>query len=213
MSTTVERTHEIRKLTTLLHVSQALSATLNLKAALQEVLDTLAREHNAVRALVTLVDKDTQQLQVEAAHGVSRPSHQIRYDLGEGVIGRVAETGKPIVVPRVSREPMMVHRAVGRQDAGPQEHSFICVPIAVERQTVGALGIMLKYKPDRNYERSTKFYGVVGSMIGQAIKVQRLIAAERERLVAENAHLRQELRERYDFSSIVGNSGPMRHVY
>jgi Nif-specific regulatory protein len=87
------------------------------------------------------------------------------------------------------------------------------VPIAVERQAVGALGIMLKFKPDRNYERSAKFYGVVGSMIGQAIKVQRLIAAERERLVAENTHLRQELRERYDFSAIVGNSGPMRHVY
>ena len=34
---------------------------------------------------------------------------------------------------------------------------------------VGALGIVLKYKPDRNYERSTKFYGVVGSMIGSGI--------------------------------------------
>ena len=211
MSTPAERTHEIRKLTTLLHVSQALSSTLNLKAGLQEVLETLAREHNAVRALVTLVDKDTQQLQVEAAHGISRPSHQIRYGLGEGVIGKVAESGRPIVVPRVSREPLMLHRAGARQDG--QEHSFICVPIAVDRQTVGALGIMLKFKPDRNYERSAKFYGVVGSMIAQAIKVQRLIAADRERLVAENAHLRQELRERYDFSAIVGNSGPMRRVY
>jgi Nif-specific regulatory protein len=213
LSTTIERTHEIRKLTTLLHVSQALSATLNLKSALQDVLDTLAREHNAVRALVTLVDKDTQQLQVEAAHGVTRPSHQIRYAMGEGVIGKVAESGKPIVVPRISREPLMVHRTAGRHEASQQELSFICVPIAVERQAVGALGIMLKFKPDRNYERSAKFYGVVGSMIGQAIKVQRLIAAERERLVAENTHLRQELRERYDFSAIVGNSGPMRHVY
>ena len=29
----------------------------------------------------------------------------------------------------------------------------------------------------------------------------------------ENAHLRQELKERYDFAGIVGNSGPMQRVY
>src|SRR6185503_8686208 len=29
----------------------------------------------------------------------------------------------------------------------------------------------------------------------------------------ENTHLRQELKERYDFSNLVGTSGPMRQVY
>jgi Nif-specific regulatory protein len=50
-------------------------------------------------------------------------------------------------------------------------------------------------------------------MIGQALKVQRLVAAQHKRLVNENAHLRQELKERYDFAGIVGNSGPMQRVY
>jgi Nif-specific regulatory protein len=50
-------------------------------------------------------------------------------------------------------------------------------------------------------------------MIGQALKVQRLVAAQHKRLVNENAHLKQELRERYDFAGIVGNSGPMQRVY
>jgi Nif-specific regulatory protein len=49
-------------------------------------------------------------------------------------------------------------------------------------------------------------------MISQAIKVQRLIESERQQLVEENIHLRQELRERYDFSNIMGTSGPMRQV-
>jgi Nif-specific regulatory protein len=205
--------HEVRKLSTLLQISQALSGTLNLKAGLQEVLEALARDHAAVRSLVAIVDKETQQLQVEAAHGLSRPSHHIRDKPGEGIIGKVADTGKPVVVPRVSREPSMAHRATLREDVARQEESFICVPILVGRQTIGALGITLPFKADRQYDRSAKFFGIVGSMIGQAIKVQRLIAAERQRLAAENAHLRQELRERYDFSSIIGNSGAMRRVY
>ncbi len=50
-------------------------------------------------------------------------------------------------------------------------------------------------------------------MIAQAVKVHRLIRADRQRLVDENTHLRQELKERYDFSNIVGTSGPMRQVY
>jgi Nif-specific regulatory protein len=49
-------------------------------------------------------------------------------------------------------------------------------------------------------------------MISQALKVQRLIESERQQLVEENTHLRQELRERYDFSNIMGTSGPMRQV-
>src|SRR5205085_12347381 len=63
------------------------------------------------------------------------------------------------------------------------------------------------------YNRTAKFLGVVGSMIAQAVRVQRLIRAERQQLVDENQHLRRELTERYDFANLVGNSGPMRQVY
>src|SRR4029077_15284116 len=44
-------------------------------------------------------------------------------------------------------------------------------------------------------------------------KVERMADSERQRLIEENIHLREELRERYDFSHIIGNSGPMRRVY
>ena len=50
-------------------------------------------------------------------------------------------------------------------------------------------------------------------MIGQAVKVQRLVAAQHKRLVTENTRLKQELREGYDFSRIIGNSGSMQRVY
>ena len=35
-----------------------------------------------------------------------------------------------------------------------------------------------------------KFLGVVGSMIAQAVRVHRLIQADRQQLVDENTHLR-----------------------
>ena len=44
---------DARRLSTLLEVSQALSGTLNLKAGMQRVLQTLIRHHSVVRGMVT----------------------------------------------------------------------------------------------------------------------------------------------------------------
>ncbi len=206
-------TTEQERLATLLQITDALSSTLNSRSALQEVLETLARRHAIGQSLIVRMDEDGRQLHVDAAHGLNRPSHHIHYTLGEGVIGKVVETGKAVIVPRVSREPSLMLRGAGRDDAQGEDASFICVPIGVDRRVVGALGVNLKFKADRNYERSKAFYSLVASMIGQALKVQRLVAAQHRRLVNENAHLKQELRERYDFAGIVGNSGPMQRVY
>jgi Nif-specific regulatory protein len=164
-----------------------------------------------IRSSVTLLREDPGELHIEASNGLSAEGRRVSYRIGEGITGRVVESGKPIVVPQVSREPMFLNRAAERK--GKEELTFLCVPIIVNRKAIGALGVDLPFKKDRNYDRSTKFIGVVASMIAQAVKVNRLVEAERERLLQENSSLRLELRERYDFSNIVGNSGPMRQVY
>jgi Nif-specific regulatory protein len=202
---------EVRRLSTLLEVSQGLSGTLNLKASLHRVLESLARHHGAVRGIVSLLHSDG-ELRVEASDGLGDAS-RVRYRMGEGITGRVVQSGKPVVVPRVSREPAFLHRAARRSELPDQELSFVCVPIALNRRAVGALAIDLRFKADRDFERTVKFLGVVASMIAQALKIHRLIDEDKRRLVDENTHLRQELRERYDFSNIVGSSGPMRQIY
>src|SRR5438067_1985767 len=203
---------EIRRLSSLLEVSQALSGTLNLKSALHNVLDILARHHGVIRSIVTLVAEGG-ELRVEASDGLEKPGMSVQYKVGEGITGKVVETGRPVVVPRASREPMLLHRASRRPELPEQELSFICVPIVLNRKTIGALAVDLRFKPDREYDRTGKFFGVVASMMGSAVKVQRLIEEDRRRLEDENTHLRQELRERYDFSNIIGTSGPVRQMY
>ena len=80
----------------------------------------------------------------------------------------------------------------------------------LSRAAAGALAVDLRYRPDRDFESSVKFFGIVASMIAQAVQVQRQVEDERRRLLDENTHLRQELRERYDFSNIIGTSGPTK---
>ena len=204
-------TSSARRLSTLLEISQALSGTLNLKAAMQRVLGTLIRHHSVVRGMVTLVRDG--ELHAEAVEGFEDRARNTQIKIGEGITGKVVESGKPIVVPRVSKEPAFLNLASRRPDHLKQELSFICVPIMLNRQPVGALGVDLRFKPERDYDSSVKFLGVVSSMIAQALNVQRMVEEERRRLLDENTHLRQELRERYDFSNIIGTSGPTRQMY
>ncbi|MGE3510888.1 MAG: sigma 54-interacting transcriptional regulator [Vicinamibacterales bacterium] len=203
---------ESRRLSTLLEVSQALSGTLNLRSALHKVLEILAKHHGYVRSLITLLH-DNGELHIEASDGLDGPSHNVKYRVGEGIIGRVVESSRPIVVPRVSKEPAFLNRASKRSEAAKEELSFVCVPIPLNRRAVGAIGVDLKYRADRDYDRTVKFLGIVASNVAQAIKIQRLIEDDKRRLVQENTQLRQELKERYDFSSIIGTSGPVRQMY
>jgi Nif-specific regulatory protein len=110
----------------------------------------------------------------------------------------------------VSLEPALADRSTSGLDG---DLTYICVPVQQARKCRGVLEVELAFRSDRNYDRTAKFYGVVATMLAQALEMQRLLESDRQRLVAENVRLRDELRERYDFSHILGTSGAMRQVY
>ncbi|MGH9881180.1 MAG: sigma 54-interacting transcriptional regulator, partial [Pyrinomonadaceae bacterium] len=204
-----------QQLTTLLEIGQTLAGLHGLKTAICRVLELLDLHHRMLRGVVMLREPETDELRIIASHGVSEDgARRVSYRLGEGITGRVAQSGKPIVVPQVSREPMFLDR-LGLRREGPrrEELSFICVPVLLSRTPVGVLGVDLPYEPERDYEFTTKFLAIIAAMIAQAIKVEHLVESDKQRLLDENIHLKQELRERYDFSHIIGNSSPLRQVY
>ncbi len=207
------RAADPRQLSDLLEVSQTLGGTLNLRAALQRVVAILEESRGTLSATIVLKDDEAGDLAVEAASGGGSSVRHARYRLGEGIVGRVAQSGRTVVVPQVSREPLFLDRSGVFRRSGRDEMSYVCVPIRAEHRTVGALGVALPYQEDRSYDQEAKLFGVVGSMIGQAVRVHHLVEAERKRLLDENTKLRRELTERYDIRNIVGSSRAMQAVY
>jgi Nif-specific regulatory protein len=214
---------EVRKLTSLLDVSQALSSPANIKSAFHRVLEILERYHGTSRSVIALPRDDGKRLHLHASIGV-RAQHSDA-PLGGTLAQQVFDSGRPIVIPRASREPALAElwsraaaatRTTTARVTGPRgvddDRTYICVPVQQSRQCRGVLEVELAFKNDRNYDRTMKFYGVVASMLAGALKMQRLLEADRQRLVDENVRLHDELRERYDFSHILGTSGAMRQV-
>jgi Nif-specific regulatory protein len=200
------------ELSALLEVSQTLSSPLNLRSSFTHVLEILEKSHGTLSGSVVLKDEEAGDLAVEAASGRgAEMAGRTRYRLGEGITGRVVQSGRTVVVPKVSREPLFLNKTKVYKSGG--ELSFVCVPIKADAKPVGALGVTLPFDPDRTFEHEQKFFGIAGSMLGQAVRVFKLIEAERRRLLDENTKLRQELQQRYDIRNIVGTSRAMQQVY
>jgi Nif-specific regulatory protein len=202
---------QIKRLSALLDVSQALGSTLNIHEAVEKVLEILDRELGMRRGAIALLGQQD-DLVIEYAHGLSESERQRgRYKVGEGITGKVVSSGKHVVVPMVSKEPLFLNRT--RKRSPGQEESFICVPIKDRRKTIGAFSITYPYKANRNYDDSVKVLSIIASMISQSLRLAHMVEQEKAQLVDENALLKRELRQKYDFRNIVGTSKEMRDVY
>src|ERR1051325_10032175 len=208
-----EKNKELRMLGTLAEVGLALSGTSQLKAALIRVLEMMEKSHGAILSAVSLRTEKTGEIHFEAVSGFSPSNQQVRLLLGENIIARVIESGKHVVVPQIGHEPLFAKALASRKEPLKREMTFISVPIFLKGKSVGAFSMNMYFRKDRDYDRKVRFMRVVASMMAQSLKAQRLIESERQRLLDENITLRQELKEKYDFSHIIGNSGPMRQVY
>jgi len=202
----------IKKLTALLEVSQALGSTLDTRAAIEKVLEILDRGLGMRRGAIALFEAGrNDELSIQFSYGLSEGERRRgRYRPDEGITGRVVSTGKPVIVPRVSQEPLFLNRTRLTLSA---EESFICVPIKDRRRTIGALSITYPFDADRNFDDSVKVLSIVASMISQSLRLSQMVQKEKAQLVDENASLKRELQQKYEFRNIVGTGKEIRDVF
>ncbi|HMK73782.1 MAG TPA: sigma 54-interacting transcriptional regulator [Myxococcaceae bacterium] len=204
---------DLRILAALSDIGGALGGSADLRSALERMLEKLEAGRGIARGAVFLLHEDTGEIHVEAGVGIPSNGLRARYRPGEGIVGRVVQSGRPVIVPATGREPLLLDRAFQRRASGAPEASFVAVPIAPDRRATGALAVDFPVAGKHDLQVEAHFLSVVAAMVAQALRAQRAIEDERTRLLAENVNLRSELEERYDLSNIVGTSGPMRQVY
>jgi Nif-specific regulatory protein len=195
-------------------VACAIGGTLDLRQALSEALEILSRRLGMLRPTVTLLTPDGDEAQVEIAHGLSSDAvRRGRYKRGEGVTGRVVESGEPIVVPHIREDDRFLDRT-GMRKAGPaKDISFICVPVKSDRKIIGTLSADRLFTSDEALERDLRLLTVIAGLIARtAVKLEAL-KRDRERLREENERLSLALARKFSTHNIVGNSNKMKEVF
>lgn len=198
------------KVELLLEIGSALSSSLDLEKSLSSILNILSDSFEMQRGTITLVEPRTNELHIEVAHGLTREEKERgRYKVGEGITGKVVETGQPMVVPDIEAEPMFLNRTQARRNLQARKFAFLCVPIKVGNKVIGALSVDHLFKGDVSYEEDIKLLTIIASMVGQAVKVRELAEKDKQSVISENIKLRQELKGKYKFNNIVYSSSAM----
>ncbi len=204
---------DLEKLDALCGISRTLSTGAGRRDALCRVLEVLDKVFGLNHGTITLLKTDGKEVRVEAVHDLSKEkSRTITYRIGEGVTGKVMQTGKSAIVPKVSREPLFLNR-FERWNVTKRELSFICVPISAGDEVIGTISVDLPFKENEQLEEEVKILDIVANMIANDMRVRREAAASRRELAVENLRLRRELGDGFHPENIIGNSKVMGDVY
>jgi Nif-specific regulatory protein len=185
-----------------------------IETILKLVLDRAARGLEIIRGMITILNRNKGEIAIAEAWGLDgSQKNRGRYSLGEGITGRVIETGNPVMIKRIADEPRFLNRTGARNGEEARDISFVCVPISIGAEVIGALGIDLPYGPGAlDYE--VRILTIVAASISQTVRLHQIRTEEMEDLKAENTRLQAQLRSRYGTSTfVIGNSKIMRNLF
>jgi len=120
------------------NVTKTIGALPRMSFVLHAVMDEASRLFGAEQSTIRLLDPNTQELVIRSARGLSRNTlKRIRLKLGQGVMGWVAEHGKPLILNDVSTDPRFAYFPKDAEKVS----SLMSVPMCVEGKTTGVLSI------------------------------------------------------------------------
>ena len=198
----------------LFQISEVLTESENLAAALPMILRVMQQRMKMVRGMVSLYDRQSGTIFIHESFGLTE-EQQGRgiYSLGEGITGKVVESGKAIIVPKLRDNPSFLNRTNSRDDDSDLNGSFFCVPIQHGRKVLGTISAERVYKNRRLLKQDFELLATIASMIAPAVELYLLENIEKVRLETENIRLQNVLKARFKPSNIIGNSKPMQEAY
>jgi Nif-specific regulatory protein len=204
----------VKVLPILFRISQIITESEDLAKSLAIILNVMEQRLKIHRGMVTLYDRNSETIFIHASFGLTEEQKARGiYSLGEGVTGKVVESGKAMIVPQLRSDPAFLNRTKAYGSDLHRNASFFCVPIIHAKKVVGTISAERVYLSRRLLKQDVELIATVASMIGPAVELYLLENVEKVRLENENRRLQNALKERFKPTNIIGNSKPMQEVY
>lgn len=198
-----------QELLALSRVSAAISGLQDLDAVLKVALDNVLKIMKGTIGGIMLVDERTQTLSYRIHQGLSaKYIEEIHLRLGEGIAGRVAQSGKAILLEDISTDSRVAHPDLVSTEG---LKAFICVPIRAKDNILGVINVA-SHRARRFTSTDLHLLHSIGDQLGvaiqQAILYERLRKAReryrkltRQILVAQEDERKRLARELHDETS------------
>ncbi len=202
-------------LVTMYEVSKILSSSLALNKTLRQVLNVISAHLRMQRGVISQYFVEQERLVIIAAIGLHADEiARGRFAVGEGITGRIFQTGIPAIIPDVAHEPLFLNRTGSLSQAEDSSISFLGVPIKSGRETIGVLSFQReRSERTQSIQSDLQLLGMVANLIGQTIRLHAEIAKDREQLMQEKSRLQKELVTKYSLENVIGYSKRMQEVF
>lgn len=177
-----ENNHQLEEklleLYTLYNVSKALmSVSLQLNGLFEVVMKLIHESLRVDEHCLMLFDQERKELIVHAYYGMDEKlMDQLTFKPGEGIPGKVVESGKPILINDISKESDYHFYKVRKRITG----SFLSVPLKMSGDNI--IGVLSFRKPEKNAfsERDVELFLSVAEHVAIAIGNAQLYQRTRE---------------------------------
>jgi Nif-specific regulatory protein len=208
-------------LTGIFEISKILTAPARLEVTLANVANLLQSFLQMRHGIVSLLADDGIPDITVGAGWSEGSDERYRLRLPQKAIDQIVATAMPLVAENIAVHPAF--DAADMDVLGASETarvSFIGVPIRIDAKVVGTLTID-RILDDRSLFRldsDVRLLTMIANLIGQTVKLHRVLARDRERLMTESYRLQKELselkpardRKRVHIEGIIGDSPALR---
>lgn len=164
----IRRHHHLH---TLSRISNATSGLWDLDAILNMTLDAVLEIVNATTGGILLLEEETQKLSYRVYRGLSATYvERMQMSLGEGIAGRVAQTGEPIVLKDISQESQVAHPDLVSTEG---LKGFVSVPLKAKDRVLGVMNIA-SHMPGQFSTEDMYLLNSIGCQLGTAIEQAKL---------------------------------------
>ena len=202
-------------------ISKIVTSPASLKVMLNNVVSVMSSFLDMRLATLALLDdKGDPEINVSASTEHELASGEDA-EIPMAVIDQIVATATPLAVQNCALHPLFAGwKRLGRVEPGYVQ-TFIGVPIRVDNEVAGTLAIERVWKGtmDVRIDHDVRFLTMVANLLGQALKLHRVVAEDRERLMLEQARLAKELSsfkspksQAPKLSGILGKSRAIRNV-
>jgi two-component system NtrC family sensor kinase len=171
-----------QELAALVEVNRMVTSSLNMDEILEATMRGIGEIVPAEAGLVVLVGEESGELEVRTTFGPEEAGAGRTAERGEGIIGKVVESGEARLVNDVDRDPQFLPEV--DEVGGVTAQSVLCVPLATRNRVIGAMQLL---------NRSGGGFTEEDQELVQAIAASVAVALENAGLYGELADFAQEL--------------------
>jgi PAS domain S-box-containing protein len=159
----------------------------DLSQVLDKVVDVIRDVLEVERVSILLQDSGSGRLRVRAAHGIPRDQwDRISIAPGEGIAGRVAAEGLPLMAGDIATTEL-----TGTRGQGYADNSFLSVPLVIQGRILGVLNLNNRTDKTPLGEADLQLGLAVAAMVSLAVENAHLLSSA----LTLQAHFRDVLRE------------------